>query len=262
MGLTRTEQRTLIAVVVLIAGGFLIQAWRARQAESVVWVEAGDRWVSRTGDAGEGRKPSLPVGGSDPAPETPDAASTPSEAGAVAPGPLNPAPAASASTVAPSDALGIDPNNATVGELELLPGIGPVKAGAIVAYRTDFGNFRSVEELLEVKGIGPKTLEGLRPLVRIGPNPLSSSAAPPASKTTTPAPSRNAEINRFTHNPVNINRASSDELQALDGIGPVLAERIIQSRQNRPFHSVDEVRRVHGIGPKTLAQIRDRIRVR
>ena len=50
-------------------------------------------------------------------------------------------------------------NLATQADLEKLPGIGPVTARQIIKYRDTQGGFSSVEELLEVKGIGPKTLE-------------------------------------------------------------------------------------------------------
>ena len=45
-------------------------------------------------------------------------------------------------------------NTATVDELKSLPGVGPAKAAAIVEYRSRNGNFKSVEELKQVKGIG------------------------------------------------------------------------------------------------------------
>jgi len=61
----------------------------------------------------------------------------------------------------------VDINRAKEKELEDLPGIGPVKARAIISYRQQ-QPFRSVEDLLEVKGIGPKTLEGLRDRVSVG----------------------------------------------------------------------------------------------
>ena len=56
----------------------------------------------------------------------------------------------------------IDINTATNAELEQLPGIGPKIAAAIVEHRSMNGPFRSVEDLLLVKGIGPKKLEAIR----------------------------------------------------------------------------------------------------
>ncbi len=60
-------------------------------------------------------------------------------------------------------------NEASVEELERLPGIGPARARAIVRWREEHGLFRELEELLEVPGIGPATLERLRPLASVGP---------------------------------------------------------------------------------------------
>jgi len=55
-----------------------------------------------------------------------------------------------------------DLNRATREELELLPGIGPVKADRIVRWREEHGQFHSLEDLLGVNGIGPKTVARLR----------------------------------------------------------------------------------------------------
>jgi competence protein ComEA len=52
--------------------------------------------------------------------------------------------------------------------LETIPGIGPVKAAAIIEYRESTGRFDSVEGLLEVNGIGPATLESMRAYVTVG----------------------------------------------------------------------------------------------
>lgn len=55
-------------------------------------------------------------------------------------------------------------NTADEDELDrLLPGIGEKKAAAIVEYRSNIGGFRSVEELIEIEGIGPALLERIRP---------------------------------------------------------------------------------------------------
>ena len=54
-------------------------------------------------------------------------------------------------------------NTAGQAELESVPGIGPATARAIIAYRTEHGPFRRVDDLINVSGIGQKTLEKLRP---------------------------------------------------------------------------------------------------
>ena len=51
--------------------------------------------------------------------------------------------------------------------LDSLPGVGPVTAEAIVAWREENGPFRSVEDLLDVKGIGEATLADLRDRVSV-----------------------------------------------------------------------------------------------
>jgi competence ComEA-like helix-hairpin-helix protein len=79
---------------------------------------------------------------------------------------------------APEPARLVDLNRATAAELDALPGIGPVLAGRIVAYRETHGAYRAVEDLLDVPGIGPTLLERLRGRVRIGPPAAGSTAAP------------------------------------------------------------------------------------
>jgi len=61
---------------------------------------------------------------------------------------------------------------------------------------------------------------------------------------------------------IDINSASSEELQKLPGVGPVLAGRIIEFRDNNgPFRSADELLLVQGIGPSTYQNMRDLITV-
>jgi competence protein ComEA len=87
---------------------------------------------------------------------------------------ISSAPASAAPTDTPSatgndSAPGglVDLNAATVEELDKLPGVGPVTAAAIVAWRDANGRFTSVEQLGDVDGIGPARLEKLRDLVRV-----------------------------------------------------------------------------------------------
>jgi competence protein ComEA len=61
----------------------------------------------------------------------------------------------------------VDLNSATVQDLDALPGVGPVTAAAIVAWRQANGKFSSVDQLADVDGIGPARLEKLRALVRV-----------------------------------------------------------------------------------------------
>ena len=84
---------------------------------------------------------------------------------ATPPAPLAPPDSArAAATRAPA----LDLNRAGIGELDALPGIGPVLAARIVEHRRLHGAFHSVDELRAVRGVGPRLLERLRPLVRAG----------------------------------------------------------------------------------------------
>lgn len=58
-------------------------------------------------------------------------------------------------------------NSATEAQLDTLPGVGPVTVAAIIAWRGEHGRFSRIEELMEVKGIGPATMAELKPLVTI-----------------------------------------------------------------------------------------------
>lgn len=58
---------------------------------------------------------------------------------------------------------------------------------------------------------------------------------------------------------VNINTASIEELQEVTGIGPALAERIVEFRQEQEFQSKQDLLQVKGIGPGTLKKMEDMI---
>jgi competence protein ComEA len=104
----------------------------------------GDRvWVPRAGEV----PPGVVVGGSGVSP----AASTSGNGASGLPSPTQP----------------IDINRATVAELDGLSGIGPATATAIANYREQHGAFASVDELLEVRGIGPAKLDAIRASVRV-----------------------------------------------------------------------------------------------
>jgi competence protein ComEA len=62
--------------------------------------------------------------------------------------------------------------------------------------------------------------------------------------------------------PVNLNRATKSQLDSLDGIGPVIAQRIIDYRKvNGPFLTIEDIQKVSGIGTAKFAQIKSKIQV-
>ncbi|MCA2262499.1 ComEA family DNA-binding protein [Mycobacterium marseillense] len=78
-----------------------------------------------------------------------------------------PRPGSGSGSVKPKPGEVVDLNTATIQELDALPGVGPVTAAAIVAWRQANGKFTSVDQLADVEGIGPARLEKLRALVRV-----------------------------------------------------------------------------------------------
>jgi competence protein ComEA len=153
----------------------------------------------------------------------------------------------------------VDLNEATRAELLQLPGIGPSMADRIESYRTTQGGFHNVEELRKVPGIGPATMEKLRPLV-------TAQAANPAPEVKPLAGAPNPQLPAKSKaaalkGPVDINTASLAELQTLPGIGPKLSQRIVDERERKAFGSVDDLRRVAGIGPKTMDRLKPLVTV-
>lgn len=86
-------------------------------------------------------------------------------AAVAAPGAGAGAPTGAGTPAAGSGGTALNLNTATAEQLDSLPGVGPVLAARIVAWRTDHGPFASVDELDAVSGIGTKMLATLRPLV-------------------------------------------------------------------------------------------------
>jgi competence protein ComEA len=72
----------------------------------------------------------------------------------------------------------LDLNTATKDELIALSGIGPAKAQAIIDYRSQHGGFKSLDELKDVKGIGARQFEKLKPELTVAP--VTAKAAPRA----------------------------------------------------------------------------------
>lgn len=130
-----------------------------------------------------------------------------------------------------------DLNRLDRAQLMQLPTVGPALADRIVTARDARGGLNGVEDLRDVPGVGPARMERLRPLLG------GTTAAPPS-------------VSAKLTQPIDVNSAGLDALQSLPGIGAKMAQRIVDERQKSPFQSVDDLRRVFGIGAKTLEKLR------
>ena len=66
----------------------------------------------------------------------------------------------------------------------------------------------------------------------------------------------------YVESKININKATADELMILKGIGPKIAEKIIDYRKNNPFVELEDLMQVKGIGPKIYKNIKGYIVVK
>lgn len=157
----------LAAVLVLIG-----LRWRAVVAEEGYEAPFGFSVMARATQSADPPPASRdrPAGRSDPAAQKAESgreASTIPPAGEEAVAATKGESGRSADRRAAAKPSRLDLNHASAAELKELPGVGPVLAGRIVSYRNEHGPFKTVDELDQVKGVGPKLLEKLRPLLYV-----------------------------------------------------------------------------------------------
>jgi competence protein ComEA len=174
----------------------------------------------------------------------------------------------------------IDPNTASTDELDRLPKVGPALAQRIVEWRAAHGPFRTMADFDSVPGVGPAVLRDAGPFLTLAPAPATAgnreqgignsgqergrdlpSTRDPSQSAASVADwdgSRKSSTDAGAPSaPVDVNRATADELATLPGIGPGLARRIVEWRgANGPFATVDDLEKVPGIGPATVRRLR------
>jgi competence protein ComEA len=158
---------------------------------------------------------------------------------------------------------GIDLNRADKAELLQLPQVGERRADEIIAARERAGSFKSKDDLRSAKGIGPARQQALAPYVRtdseeqfVRGTPADQSKPSADSKPAAPHAGKKEVITE----PIDVNHADAAELRKLPGVGPVMASRIITEREKSPFRNAEDLRRVSGIGVKTLEKLRPYVR--
>jgi competence ComEA-like helix-hairpin-helix protein len=156
----------------------------------------------------------------------------------------------------------IDVDVASAAELDRLPRVGYGLAKTIVAHREAHGTFGDAAALDRVPGVGPGLLRTLEPHLEFSAAPAGQPqrTSPGAGVGTAFAsPSSGGAFASGSDRQgtaLNVNRATVVDLEALPGIGPSLAQRIVADREARgPFATVQALDRVPGIGPALVGRL-------
>jgi competence protein ComEA len=158
-----------------------------------------------------------------------------------------------------ASAAKVDINAATQAELEAIKGIGPVTAKKIIDNRP----YKSLDDLKKA-GLSSKEIAEFEPSLMTkaaAPTaaPASPAAAPQPVKTVEPAPAakpKEVKAPPAAVAPVDLNTADQKALEALPGVGPALAKRIIAAR---PLTSMDDLGKVKGMTKAKVAALKDKV---
>ena len=158
----------------------------------------------------------------------------------------------------------VDINSASQVELEAVKGVGPATAKKIIANRP----YKSLDELSKA-GLSAKKVESFKSSLTVGgaPAPTAPAAAKEEKKSAKEtakkgeaAPKTQAKEPKAAETvsgaPVDLNTADLKALEALPGVGPATAKKIIAAR---PFKSVDDLSKVKGMSQAKLEALKDKV---
>ncbi|WP_198664257.1 helix-hairpin-helix domain-containing protein [Jiangella endophytica] len=225
LGLERIQLAVIVLVVLIGAIGAAVLFLRARP--EVVPIEPE---LVATG---------TPVAGTTPPADTPDPTAPSAEAPADGAPPNQPGAPATGTAA---------PIIVHVAGLVARPGVVELPSGSRVVDAIDAAGGATPDADLTPINLARVLADGEQVLVTADPPP----AAPPAQ----PAPPAGDPPEATSSRPVSLNSATAAELESLPGIGPTLAGRILDWReQNGRFTSIDELREVSGIGEQRFAEL-------
>lgn len=243
-GFTRSEQRVLIFFVIVVTIGLGIGFYGKTQRRTSLRIDAGSSEKIQA---------------------------TTRFAGAQMQTRKNPADS-SVSVVQAHDETGnININTADIEELKELALIGVNKAESIIQYRQQHGPFKSIDEIKLVSGIGEGIFRKNEDKITVGEEIAEKEKANRGldeknrtRPTSTPSSQKVVAVERaLKESLININTASKQQLESLNGIGPKIAERIIQYRQEQgAFTTVEELQEVKGIEKKNFEPLRSFITIK
>jgi competence ComEA-like helix-hairpin-helix protein len=161
----------------------------------------------------------------------------------------------------------VDINTASQAELEAVKGVGPATAKKIIANRP----YKSLDELSKA-GLSAKKIESFKSSLTVGGAPAPAAPAAPAAikeeKKAAKETGKKGEAASKTKakepkavepgKPVDLNTADQKTLEALPGVGPATAKKIIAAR---PFKSVDDLSQVKGMNKAKVEALKDKVTV-